>query len=122
MQCTVDTVSVFTDIVMAKLFKLPRRILMGLIQCYRYCISPLIAGRCRFYPTCSAYSLEALDRHGFLKGSWLTVKRLLRCHPWHPGGIDLVPESPEIYQIKPDNHTYQPPSVARKSWICKEHS
>ncbi len=76
-----------------RMLKLPRHALTGLVKCYRYCISPLMAGRCRFYPTCSAYALEALDRHGSLKGSVLTAKRLLRCHPWQPGGFDPVPEN-----------------------------
>ncbi|WP_263081427.1 membrane protein insertion efficiency factor YidD [Endozoicomonas sp. Mp262] len=108
---------------MAKLLNVPRFLLTGLIKLYRYCISPLMGGRCRFYPTCSAYALEALDRHGLLKGSFLTVKRLLCCHPWHPGGFDPVPERPDgLHQTQSDNHTYQPVSVARKSWICKEHS
>ncbi len=106
-----------------RMLKLPRRALTGLVKFYRYFISPLMAERCRFYPTCSAYALEALDRHGSLKGSLLTVKRLLRCHPWHPGGFDPVPENTDKHQQELcDNHTHQPVSVARKSWICKEHS
>lgn len=108
---------------MAKLSNLPRWLLTGLIKSYRYCISPMLAGRCRFYPSCSAYSLEALDRHGVLKGSILTARRLLRCHPWHPGGFDPVPGSSDgLHQAESDHPTYQPLSVARKSWICKEHS
>lgn len=102
---------------------LPRLLAKGLITVYRYCISPLMAGRCRFYPTCSAYAQEALDSHGFLKGSKLTILRLLRCHPWHSGGFDPVPEtSDRLNRTESDNHIHQPESVARKSWICKEHS
>ena len=102
---------------------LPRLFAKGLIQVYRYSISPLMAGRCRFYPTCSAYAQEALDSHGFLKGSKLIISRLLRCHPWHPGGFDPVPESSDrLNRTESDNHIHQPESVARKSWICKEHS
>ena len=108
---------------MARLTNLPRLIAMGFIKFYRYAISPLMAGRCRFYPTCSAYGLEALDRHGFLKGSKLTLLRLLRCHPWHPGGFDPVPEKDSgIDRKQSDNHIHSPECVARNSWISKEHS
>ncbi len=64
-----------------------------LIKLYRYCISPYLGDRCRFYPSCSAYAEEALIQHGLLRGSLYSIKRLLRCHPWHPGGIDPVPTS-----------------------------
>jgi putative membrane protein insertion efficiency factor len=63
-----------------------------LILGYRYCVSPLLGPRCRFHPSCSAYALEAVDRHGALRGSWLGLRRVARCHPWHPGGYDPVPE------------------------------
>ncbi|MFC6332405.1 membrane protein insertion efficiency factor YidD [Paenibacillus septentrionalis] len=62
------------------------------IHGYRRFISPLKPPTCRFYPTCSAYGLEAIDKHGALVGSWLTIKRICKCHPFHPGGIDYVPE------------------------------
>ena len=68
-----------------------RRVLLGLIRAYQYAVSPLFVQSCRFYPSCSAYALEAVARHGSLSGAWLAVKRLLRCHPWHPGGYDPVP-------------------------------
>jgi hypothetical protein len=61
------------------------------IKGYQYLISPLLGPRCRFYPSCSHYFCEALDRHGVIKGSWLGIRRLARCHPWHPGGHDPVP-------------------------------
>jgi uncharacterized protein len=62
------------------------------IIAYRAVISPILpANSCRFYPTCSAYALEAVDRHGALKGLYLAVRRILRCHPLHPGGYDPVP-------------------------------
>ncbi|QFZ91714.2 membrane protein insertion efficiency factor YidD [Synechococcus elongatus] len=69
-------------------------LLMVLIQFYRRWISPLTPASCRFYPTCSQYGLEAIDRFGPLKGSWLTIRRILRCHPFHPGGYDPVPPLP----------------------------
>jgi len=68
-----------------------RRLLPVLIRAYQYAVSPFLAPSCRFYPSCSTYALEAVERHGSLRGAWLAVKRLLRCHPWHPGGCDPVP-------------------------------
>ncbi|MDA1477722.1 membrane protein insertion efficiency factor YidD [Bacillus changyiensis] len=63
-----------------------------IIRTYQKWISPILPPSCRFYPTCSNYGLEAIQKHGALKGGWLTVKRILKCHPFHPGGIDPVPE------------------------------
>jgi hypothetical protein len=65
--------------------------LLFLIRSYRYGISPILGNHCRFEPSCSAYALEALERHGGLRGTSLAARRLLRCHPWHPGGYDPVP-------------------------------
>lgn len=67
-------------------------ILIKLIKFYQYFISPLFPSRCRFYPSCSSYSLEAISLHGALKGSYFTIKRLLKCHPFYKGGVDTVPE------------------------------
>ena len=71
--------------------KLIQQFLLALIQVYRYALSPFLGQRCRFYPSCSAYAAEALTRYGPLRGSWLAIKRVLRCHPFHPGGHDPVP-------------------------------
>ena len=68
-----------------------RAILLGLLAGYRRFVSPLLPPACRFHPTCSAYAAEAVRRHGALKGSFLTVKRLSRCHPFCEGGVDPVP-------------------------------
>jgi uncharacterized protein len=66
-------------------------LLVGLLTGYQRFVSPLLGPRCRFYPSCSAYALEAVQVHGALRGSWLAVRRLSRCHPFHAGGIDPVP-------------------------------
>jgi putative membrane protein insertion efficiency factor len=71
---------------------LPRRLLVGLVQGYRLLLSPWLGSSCRFTPSCSAYALDALNRHGALGGSYLTLRRLGRCHPWCSGGHDPVPE------------------------------
>jgi len=67
------------------------RLLIVVIRIYQYLISPLIGPHCRFHPSCSHYSVEAIQRHGAMYGSYLSLRRLARCHPWHPGGIDPVP-------------------------------
>ena len=74
-----------------KIKRLPVTLLILLVNFYQLFISPMIGPRCRFSPTCSEYAVEALKTHGALKGVWLTVKRLSRCHPMHPGGLDPVP-------------------------------
>lgn len=71
--------------------RVPALLLMLLVRAYQLVLSPLLGPSCRFYPSCSAYGLESLRVHGALRGTWLTVRRLLRCHPWNPGGVDEVP-------------------------------
>jgi putative membrane protein insertion efficiency factor len=68
-----------------------RAALAFLIRIYQWTVSPLLGPRCRFYPSCSHYAHEAVLRFGVLRGGWLALKRLGRCHPWHPGGFDPVP-------------------------------
>ncbi len=70
---------------------LPARAMILLIGVYQRFVSPLLGQHCRFYPSCSAYAREALATHGLGRGGWLALRRLARCHPWHPGGIDPVP-------------------------------
>lgn len=67
------------------------RIVLALIRAYQVVLSPIFGGRCRFHPSCSNYGLEAVATHGARRGSWLAVKRIGRCHPWHEGGFDPVP-------------------------------
>jgi uncharacterized protein len=68
-----------------------KRVLLALIGAYRLLVSPFLGANCRFYPTCSEYAAQAIDTHGAVRGSWLAIRRVLKCHPWHPGGVDPVP-------------------------------
>jgi uncharacterized protein len=70
-----------------------RLCLVGLIRLYQLTLSPLLPRACRFYPSCSQYAIDAIRAHGALRGAWLALARLARCHPWHPGGVDFVPET-----------------------------
>lgn len=67
------------------------KLFIAIIRAYQYAISPMLGARCRFLPSCSDYAIEAVGRHGVLRGGWLAARRLTRCHPWHPGGYDPVP-------------------------------
>ena len=67
-----------------------KRLLLLLVHVYRSCISPLFPPSCRYYPTCSAYALEAIERYGAWRGGWMALRRILRCHPFHKGGYDPV--------------------------------
>ncbi len=68
-----------------------KQILIIFVKAYQYCISPFLAPACRFYPTCSEYAILAIEKHGSFKGFLFAVKRILKCHPFHPGGFDPVP-------------------------------
>ncbi|MDR7554892.1 MAG: membrane protein insertion efficiency factor YidD [Armatimonadota bacterium] len=68
-----------------------KRVLIGVIRTYQRVVSPLLPRSCRFYPSCSSYALEAIERHGSWRGVVLAVRRIVRCHPLHPGGYDPVP-------------------------------
>ncbi|MDP1595740.1 MAG: membrane protein insertion efficiency factor YidD [Methylotenera sp.] len=67
------------------------RFLVGVVKAYQLILSPMLGQQCRFYPTCSQYAIEAIRKHGAFLGTYFTVRRLLRCHPWHAGGHDPIP-------------------------------
>jgi uncharacterized protein len=75
-----------------------KKILLVIIRFYQRAISPYKPRSCRFYPSCSHYSLDAVQKHGALRGSWLSFKRIIKCHPLHPGGYDPVPEPKKQYK------------------------
>lgn len=77
-------------------------LLVGLVRGYQLVISPLLGPRCRFWPSCSSYTIEALKVHGPLRGSWLSLKRIIKCHPGHPGGMDPVPGGPSEAMMEED--------------------
>jgi uncharacterized protein len=79
--------------------QLPQRFLVGIVKAYRLFLSPWLGSACRFEPTCSIYSIQALEAHGAAKGSYLTLKRLGRCHPWCEGGADPVPEKATHFSL-----------------------
>ena len=77
--------------VVRHLLSVPKYVLLGLLWIYQRFVSPLTPPSCKFYPSCSSYAVTALTRHGALRGAWLAVRRVLRCHPWAAGGVDDVP-------------------------------
>ncbi|WP_167629614.1 membrane protein insertion efficiency factor YidD [Listeria valentina] len=81
-----------------------KKILVGLIGLYRKFISPLTPPSCRFSPTCSEYGIEAIQTHGALKGSYLTIRRILKCHPFHKGGFDPVPKKKSASHSEHHHH------------------
>lgn len=105
-----------TAALLARLRSLPAALLVVLVRAYQRVISPLLPPSCRFYPSCSAYAVTALTRHGAVRGGWLTVRRLTRCHPWNAGGVDHVPGRPGT----PDHGEHRRPTptstVQRNPW------
>lgn len=79
-----------------------RRLILGLIRIYQLTLSPLLGSNCRFQPTCSAYATESIKKHGVLKGGYLSFRRLIKCHPFHEGGYDPVPDTVEDIKPKSD--------------------
>lgn len=82
-----------------------KTILLAVIRLYQYLFSPWLGKNCRFYPSCSFYAKEALNKHGALKGSWLAMKRIGRCHPWHEGGHDPVPNAKSKCSCNSQQHS-----------------
>ena len=77
---------------MATIKQISQKITIGILKGYQYIISPILGPRCRFYPSCSHYAIQAIDEHGIVRGFWFTLKRIVKCHPFHKGGVDLVPK------------------------------
>jgi hypothetical protein len=83
-----------SDIIPMNIFtSMARRLFIMLVRGYQLLISPFLGSNCRFYPTCSQYTIEAIELHGIFKGTWLGIRRISRCHPFHEGGVDPVPGS-----------------------------
>jgi uncharacterized protein len=108
-----------------RLYRLPQMALMASVQGYRLLLSPWLGSDCRFTPTCSAYALRALLRHGAVGGSYLTAARLVRCHPWCEGGIDAVPKhikAPKLFSRlldAPEPPSNSPTDVSLSSPVSK---
>ena len=92
-----------------------QRLLMGLVRGYRMLLSPWLGSACRFEPTCSAYALQALERHGAAHGSYLTLRRLARCHPWCEGGHDPVPGTVLPHHVLPSGPPQDPLSLKKST-------
>ena len=92
-----------------------KRALLAAIRFYSRAISPALPPRCRFYPTCSAYAAEAIERHGAARGTWLALRRLVKCAPWHPGGVDLVPGVPAGRGTAGGGHSSSTPAAPADS-------
>ena len=88
-----------------------RRAMVGMIRGYQLVLSPLLGPRCRFYPSCSRYAAESIETHGPILGVYLGVRRLLRCHPWNPGGVDLVPPRGGIRAAMAHTDSHSPTSA-----------
>lgn len=84
-----------------RLVRLPADVVVLLLRLWQVLVSPVYGQTCRFYPSCSSYALEAVDRHGLVRGGWLALRRLGRCHPWNPGGVDPVPPKARVASPSP---------------------
>jgi len=91
--------------------QVPGRLLLLVLRAYQLVVSPMTPPTCRFYPSCSQYAVIAITRHGALKGSWLAVRRVLRCNPWNPGGVDDVPPARPRGE-RGHRHVHRHPDVA----------
>jgi uncharacterized protein len=91
-----------------------RWVLIQLLRGYRFAISPLYGEVCRYYPSCSAYALEAVTVHGSIRGSWLAVRRVLRCHPWAAGGVDPVPPATRPHRRHGYRRAEHPDSISQR--------
>jgi uncharacterized protein len=89
-------------------------LLIWLLRAYRFAISPLYGEVCRYYPSCSAYALEAVTVHGSVRGSWLAVRRVLRCHPWAAGGVDQVPPRTRSHRRHGYRRAKHPDSISQR--------
>ncbi len=107
-----STTKLKVRVLTAKLWCLPRQSLIILVKAYRLLLSPTLGSACRFEPTCSAYALQALDAHGALGGSYLTLRRLVRCSPWCDGGHDPVPR--RLFDFSRQASPEQPPFPTKK--------
>ncbi|MGP9643972.1 membrane protein insertion efficiency factor YidD [Halomonas sp. AOP30-A1-24] len=101
--------------ILGALRKLAVLVMVGAVRAYQYLISPLLGPRCRFWPSCSSYTIEALQVHGPVKGGWMAIKRILKCHPGNPGGMDPVPGGRSEQLCKEDDES--PPSPS----CCHQH-
>jgi len=98
-------------VILRTVWRLPALSLLAFFRAWQLFVSPLYGQTCRFYPSCSAYGVEAVRRHGAVRGAWLTARRLLRCHPWNPGGVDPVP--PKGRAVCSDGHDESTPPQRR---------
>ncbi len=81
-----------------------QKIVLFFLKGYQYLLSPFLGNNCRYIPSCSCYTHQAIERFGVVRGSWLGIKRILRCHPFHPGGLDPVPEKKNSAELDPDRN------------------
>ncbi|HVN12442.1 MAG TPA: membrane protein insertion efficiency factor YidD [Kineosporiaceae bacterium] len=100
------------------LVRLPAATVVLLLRIWQLVVSPVYGQTCRFYPSCSSYALEAVDRHGLVRGGWLAVRRLGRCHPWNPGGVDPVPPKGRTAPGEPDGSGGHPPTTVTAARVA----